>query len=217
MCQAGGTPLRRRQLLKESYAGGFKRQCYSSTYHFQASKRRTGKPRDPDDERLLLPASTGVGGESPGGAAAAMDLLAVAAPPHAPPPVRQLSNDCQLDAFRYGSAFSRAACIRRPDCTALHVSGTAAIDERGRSLHPGDFQRQLDATLDKIEALLAPERATLSDFLAATIFVKRPTDVPVLQAALSRRGLQDFPALCVLADICRDELLVEIDGEAVVY
>ncbi len=57
--------------------------------------RRFGLMPGPADGRLLLPASTGVGGESAGGAAVVMDLLAVAAPPQAPPCVSQLSNDRQ--------------------------------------------------------------------------------------------------------------------------
>ena len=30
------------------------------------------------------------------------------------------------------------------------------------------------------------------------------------------RGLSDFPTVCVVADVCREELLFEIDAEAVV-
>jgi hypothetical protein len=30
------------------------------------------------------------------------------------------------------------------------------------------------------------------------------------------RGLDDFPYVCVVGDVCREELLFEIDAEAVV-
>ena len=30
------------------------------------------------------------------------------------------------------------------------------------------------------------------------------------------RGLEEFPAVCIVADVCRDELLFEIDAEAAV-
>ena len=108
------------------------------------------------DDRLLLPASTGIGGQSPRGAAAVMDLLAVTGPQASGSGVKQLSNGRQCDAFRYGSAFSRGACVPRPGCSVIYVSGTAAIDEHGRSLHPGDVAGQIAATLEKVEALLAP-------------------------------------------------------------
>jgi len=130
--------------------------------------------------------------------------------------VKQLSNGRQCDAFRYGSAFSRGACIPRPGCTLIYVSGTAAIDEHGRSLHPGDIAGQIAATLEKVEALLAPHSAGLQDFAAATIFVKRREDAPVFWEMMARRGLPAFPAVCVVADVCREELLFEIDGEVVV-
>ena len=97
----------------------------------------------PGDNRLLLPASTGIGGEVKSGAVAVMDLLAVTGPKGDPPCVRHLSNGCQLDAFRYGSAFSRGACIREAGAALIHISGTAAIDEHGRSLHPGNFGASL--------------------------------------------------------------------------
>ena len=145
-----------------------------------------------------------------------MDLLAVTGPKGAPSCVQQLSNGCQLDAFRYGSAFSRGACIRVPGSTLIHVSGTAAIDEHGRSLHPGNLGGQITATLDKIEALLAQEKAGLQDFVAATILIQRREDAPAVWKMMAHRGLQAFPAVCVVADLCREELLFEIDGEVAI-
>ena len=38
-----------------------------------------------------------------------------------------------------------------------------------------------------------------------------PQPVPARQAA--SRGLDDFPGVCVVADVCREELLFEIDAE----
>ena len=170
----------------------------------------------PGDNRLLLPASTGIGGDVTSGAVAVMDLLAVTGPKGAPPCVKQLSNGCQLDAFCYGSAFSRGACIREPGFASIHVSGTAAIDEQGRSLHPRNIRYQITTTLDAIEALLAQKKAGLQNFVAATIFLKRPEDASVFWEMMAHRNLHAFPAVCVVADLCREELLFEIDGEVVV-
>ena len=144
-----------------------------------------------------------------------MDLLAVTGPKGVPAAVRQLRNDSQLDAFRYGSAFSRGACISGPGLTAIHVSGTAAIDEHGRSLYPESIRRQIAATLEKVEALLAPEKAGLQDFVAATVFVKRREMCGVLGND-GRPRAWGLSGRRVVADICRDELLFEIDGEVVV-
>lgn len=163
--------------------------------------------------RLKLPASTGIRGEVPTGAAGALDLLAVVGPVESPPQVRQLSNPGQQDAFHYGSAFSRGALIRQPDISWIQVSGTAAIDEQGRSLHPGDVRAQIDCTLDKIAALIGQEGATLNDIAAACVFIKRPEDAQVFRERAAARGLENLPAVVMVADVCREELLFEVDAE----
>lgn len=170
----------------------------------------------PGDTRLLLPASTGIGADTPSGAAASMDLLAVVENGDTTSPVRKLTNKKQLDAFRYGAAFSRGAVISEHDVTLIQVSGTAAIDEHGLSLYPGDIRSQIHCTLDKIGSLLSQEGAGLADICSATVFVKRPEYVEVFREAAAARGLEDFPAVCVVADVCREELLFEIDAEVVV-
>lgn len=170
----------------------------------------------PGDRDLLLPASTGIRGETPSGAAAAMDLIAVKRESVTRSMTRQLTNRSQLDAFRYGSAFSRGALIQDTDVSLIEVSGTAAIDERGKSMFIDDIRGQIDCTFDKIEKLLNREGATLGDIAAATVFVKRPEYGEVFQEMACERGLEDFPAVCVVADVCRDELLFEIDAEAAI-
>jgi enamine deaminase RidA (YjgF/YER057c/UK114 family) len=170
----------------------------------------------PGDARLLLPASTGIGASAPSGAAASMDLLAVLENDERTPSVRKLTNQGQLDAFRYGAAFSRGAVIAEHDVKLIQVSGTAAIDEHGVSLYPGDVRSQINCTLDKVQTLLGQERAGLGDICAATVFVRRPQYAEVFREVVADRGLTDLPAVCVVADVCREELLFEIDAEAAV-
>jgi enamine deaminase RidA (YjgF/YER057c/UK114 family) len=83
------------------------------------------------------------------------------------------------------------------------------------SLYPGDIRSQISCTFDKIEALLNQEGAGLRDIAAATVFVKYPEYAPVFWKMAAARGLADFPAVCVVADVCREELLFEIDAESV--
>jgi enamine deaminase RidA (YjgF/YER057c/UK114 family) len=168
----------------------------------------------PGDTRLLLPASTGIGADTPSGAAASLDLLAVVENGDMASPVRKLTNRKQLDAFRYGAAFSRGALIKEPDGSLIQVSGTAAIDEKGVSLYPGDVHSQINCTLDKIETLLSQEGADLTDICAATVFLKRPADADLFWEMAAERGIKDLPVVCVVADVCRKELLFEIDAEA---
>ena len=165
------------------------------------------------NDSLRLPASTGIRGEVHSGAACTLDLLAVVGPAESRPPVKQLSNPGQQDAFQYGSAFSRGALLRQPDVSLIQVSGTAAIDESGVSLYPGDIRGQIDCTLDKIAALIDQEGASLENIAAACVFVKRPEDALVYQEIAANRGLENLPAVIMVADICREELLFEIDAE----
>ena len=134
-------------------------------------------------------------------------------PPEGRPLVKQLRSPAQPEALRYGSAFSRGALIRHPEVSLIQVSGTAAIDEQGTSLYPGDIRGQIDCTLDKIAALLGPEGARLTDTAAACVFLKSPQDALIYQEQAAARGLGDFPAVVMVADICREELLFEIDAE----
>ena len=43
------------------------------------------------------------------------------------------------EAYDYGSAFSRGMRIDLNGLTILLISGTASIDDEGRTVHVGDF------------------------------------------------------------------------------
>jgi len=160
-----------------------------------------------------LPASTGISGRNPLGAVCALDVLAMRSAPGSRIETSRLANPLQNEATSYGSAFSRAVVIRQPGGSLIEVSGTAAIDTAGKSLHAGDVASQIDATLDSIEALIAQEKATLADISAATVFVKQPQYAAEFWKIAHRRKLDDLPCVCVTADICRPELLFELDAE----
>ncbi|MFB3892314.1 MAG: RidA family protein [Phycisphaerae bacterium] len=170
----------------------------------------------PGVHKILLPASTGIEGDNPMGAACAMDVLAVVTDHASNGKVVQMTNVRQQDAFKYGSAFSRGACIADGDVTFIQISGTAAIDEQGKSLFPGDIRRQIHRTLDNIEALIAQKGATLADICNATIFLKRPEDAEAYWQVAAERKLKDMPGVPMIADVCRDDLLFEIDGVAAI-
>lgn len=160
------------------------------------------------------PASTGVGARGHGDAICTMDLLAVDG--DGAPPVRLLSSPVQPEPWRYGSAFSRGAVVELPRARVLHVSGTAAIDAQGRTVAPGDARAQIRWTLEAVERLLAPEGAGLQDICAATAFVKHASDARLFLEEVASRGLEPLPAVCVVADLCREDLLFELDAEVVV-
>jgi enamine deaminase RidA (YjgF/YER057c/UK114 family) len=162
-------------------------------------------------EEHILPASTGIRADVPTGAACSLELLAVSGETGS---VRFLRNPAQKEAFRYGSAFSRCAVLQGAEGSLVEVSGTAAIDEKGKSLHAGDVRAQVRCTLDKLSFLMSQVGAGLRDMHAATVFVKQPAHVDAVRETIAEAGFENLPAVYVLADVCREELLFEMDGEA---
>ena len=100
-----------------------------------------------------VPASTGIGG---GPVPEAHDLcLGVYAVKAGRPPVRTVMTSPTLnEAAQYGADFVRGMKMVETNKVALHVSGTASIDEHGRTAHVGDFEAQADRMLVNIAALL---------------------------------------------------------------
>jgi enamine deaminase RidA (YjgF/YER057c/UK114 family) len=163
-----------------------------------------------------LPASTGIAGRRADGQVCSLDLLAIAPGPSSAVTLNQLGSPRQCEASCYGSAFARGVVIRRPDSSLIEVSGTAAVDEEGNSRCAGDVAAQVRQTLQNVEALLAQENAGLQNLSAATAFVKNPEDAGEVARLLEECGLSSVPVVTVIADICREELLFELDAEVVV-
>jgi len=166
-------------------------------------------------ESIYLPASTGIQGDNHMGAAGTMDILAVVPGNDSCSEVIAISGKKQKSAFRYGSAFSRAMVIREPDVTQILISGTASISEEGKTLYKGDSRAQILKTLDVVDALVSSEGATLQDIAKATVFLKHQKDYETYLKAMDEYGLSDFPAVVVQADICRSDLLFELDAVTV--
>jgi enamine deaminase RidA (YjgF/YER057c/UK114 family) len=165
------------------------------------------------EDTLSFPASTGIGGISPQRAVCTMDLVATDLDAGTRPAVVHLRNESQREAFCYGAAFSRGTFIRETDVSLIEVSGTAAIGPTGMSLHCNNIRAQIEYTFDTIENLIAQRGARLEDICAGTVFLKHPEHEAAYREIAEKRGLDDLPCLCVVADICREELLFEVDAE----
>ncbi|MBI1389944.1 MAG: hypothetical protein GC154_16005 [bacterium] len=162
-----------------------------------------------------IPASTGIWGRNPKGHCCTLDLLAIRKIPGRPLEVKRMVNPMQNEATEYGSAFSRAISIRSPESRSIFVSGAASIDEHGESVHEGDFEAQARRTLLNIQVLLETEHAALSQIHQGTAFLKRAEDLAAFSRIATSMGL-DFRSIVVtIADVCRDELLFEMDAALV--
>jgi enamine deaminase RidA (YjgF/YER057c/UK114 family) len=119
------------------------------------------------------------------------------------------------EACTYGADFSRGLRITEANQVTLHVSGTASLDDAGRTVHVGDLEAQADRMLHNIASLLAGQGATFADVVSAVSYLKRPSDAPALRALLRRRGFDGFPCAIVEAPLCRPELLCETEAVAI--
>jgi len=163
-----------------------------------------------------IPASTGIGGRNARGGRCTLDLVAIQPAGPAPLARQRLHNPRQSEATRYGSAFARAVALTAGDARYVFVSGTAAIDGHGASVHPGDFEGQVLHTLDAVAALLEAAGGRLADIGQATAFLKRASDATRFEQLLGRCGIEAVPLVTTIADVCRPELLFELDATAVV-
>ncbi|RPI00623.1 MAG: hypothetical protein EHM72_08720 [Calditrichaeota bacterium] len=161
-------------------------------------------------EYIYLPASTGILGENPMAAAAAMDIFAVS--PAARLQIAHTSGVQQKSPYRYGSAFSRAMTMKEEDVTHILLSGTASIDEHGKTVYLDDSVGQIRKTVEVVQALILHEGATLQDIHEATVFFKDADDLEKYWPIAEQFGINDLPAVFIIADVCRDDLLFEIDA-----
>ena len=139
-----------------------------------------------------------------------------------------IENPRQMSAYnyppRYGArspVFSRATVLHERDGMTLFISGTASIVGH-RTIHAGDTAAQTRETITNIEALLAEanrvtgsEEFTLES-LACKVYVRDPTDLPVIQAELRAALGPTARPVYLQADICRRDLSVEIEATAMV-
>ena len=124
------------------------------------------------------------------------------------------------EAYDYKSSFSRGLRIDLNGLRILLISGTASIDETGKSVHIGDFRAQLRRTYDNITGLLESEGATWKDIVRTTCYLRDiDRDYDVFNEERTKffkeQGLDPLPASTgIQAHLCRPELLIEIEAIA---
>jgi enamine deaminase RidA (YjgF/YER057c/UK114 family) len=162
----------------------------------------------------LMPASTGIGGKNPSGAAAVAGAWAMKKTSNHVT-VCEVFSPLQNSAVEYGSAFSRAVLTAAPDNRRLLVSGTASIDQSGQSAHQGDMREQVAFTMEVVRQILYSQGFDYSDVTRATAYFKDYGGASILKVWLEGQNFEGIPLLVTEADICRDELLFEIELDAV--
>jgi len=153
-----------------------------------------------------MPASTGIG-VSPAGARVAIDLFAAWGREDAVARFNAIGN--QRSAYEYGSAFARASRVKTPGGSTVFCSGTAAIDAQGKSCFPGDADGQIHMTLDNVHAVLRDMQCSTEDVVQAMAYCATPHIEEHFRAIYADR--LPWPCLCVIGDVCRRDLLFEVE------
>jgi enamine deaminase RidA (YjgF/YER057c/UK114 family) len=160
-----------------------------------------------------LPASTGIGGRNPATAALVAGAWAVQ-PLSADARAQEIGSPLQCPAPAYGSSFSRAMEMSSPAGRRLFISGTASIALDGRTLWQGDARQQVVQTMEVVEAILHSRGLSLSDLTRATAYFKHRADVRAFTEWCATRGLHSLPVVFANCDVCRDDLLFELEADA---
>jgi enamine deaminase RidA (YjgF/YER057c/UK114 family) len=142
---------------------------------------------------------------------------------HAPIEKRAITNLTVLnEAYDYSkpSSFVRGMRIDLNGLVILLISGTASIDEYGKTVHVGDFRAQCKRTFKNITGLLEAEGCTWKDIVRTSCYLR---DIDRDYEAFNeerttffqQQGLDPVPASTgIQAKLCRPDLLVEIEAIA---
>jgi len=162
----------------------------------------------------LIPASTGIGASNPYGAALTSGALAIR-PKHDRIVIREIASPLQCAATEYRSSFARAVEVENPSRRYVTISGTASIAPGGASLYEGDVVKQIHLTLDVVEAILKSRGYKWADTVRAIGYFRNIDDLPIFNAICKERGISPLPLAPAHAIVCRDDLLFEIEVDAV--
>lgn len=140
-------------------------------------------------------------------------------------PGLQVENPRQVSAFRYprsygarSPSFSRATLVPWADGAQLFVSGTASILGHATA-HAGDVVAQLMQTRSNLEVLRAHAVSSLLPGVDAaslrperyTVYLRHADDLPKVLPMLNQH-FGDAPCQVLQGDICRRELLIEVEA-----
>ena len=215
-------------LSKETEEGSRLRQHYQM---FNESRSDYyGKYR----QRKDFPAATGIGMLYQG---VCIDSFAVSGDKNLK--IVPISNPDQSESYKYGQEvlvgapnqklkqnqppqFERAKLIALNKATRLIISGTASIIGQ-ETIGVGDVEKQTHITIENILKLSTKEnlikhfpeiKSIPTNYSYARVYVKHKTDISKVRN-ICVQYFGNAAVTYVVADICRDDLLVEIEAELV--
>ena len=137
-----------------------------------------------------------------------------------------VENPRQVSAYNYPAdygprspTFSRAALVYLPGQEIFFISGTASIVGH-QTVCPGDAAGQARESLTNVAAVLAAAnalshgRAYALEKLSYRVYIRHAADYPAIRDVLLGRLGAAADVVYLQADICRADLLVEIEAMA---
>jgi chorismate lyase/3-hydroxybenzoate synthase len=172
---------------------------------------------DPGD-RPPLPAATAIG--SPANEPALQVYFLAAALPGL-----DVENPRQVSAWRYprqygprSPLFSRGTILRLDGSHQFLISGTASVIGH-QTHHENQVANQLSESLRNVRSLLdeghrlmGDARASLDNDGTLKVYVRHADDFELIKATLEKEAPAEIPRIYLQGDICRENLLTEIDG-----
>ena len=116
-------------------------------------------------------------------------------------------------------AFPFNQAVVEPDGKRVHLTGQVAWDAAGRTIAPGDPERQAEAAIENIALILAELGGALSDIVSMTVYFRDDADLPAIQRARIRAFEKATgPAVTAIrvAGFVGPDLLVEMTATAVI-
>tara|TARA_R110002050_G_scaffold1244_4_gene8641 strand:+ start:75174 stop:76256 length:1083 start_codon:yes stop_codon:yes gene_type:complete len=139
---------------------------------------------------------------------------------------KSIENPRQISAYQYpqqygprSPTFCRASLVRLGVDDILFLSGTASIVGH-ETLHPSDVVAQTRETIENIKAVLAEANRQLKETkfelstLHYTVYVRHHADLDLIRNELKRYVGDALQAVYLQANVCRQDLLVEIEATA---
>jgi enamine deaminase RidA (YjgF/YER057c/UK114 family) len=105
-----------------------------------------------------------------------------------------------------------------PDGRTVYIAGQVALDSTGQLVGAGDFRAQADRVYQNLRRALASVGGSLDDLVKTTTFITDTRNVPALRELRTKYLTRANPpanTLLVVAGLARSELLIEIEGVAV--
>ena len=179
------------------------------SWYEQLNKARDDFYNRNDIFNKFVPASTGIGLANPSGCALTTELIAVR-PKNETVRIEKVTSPMQCEALDYKSAFSRATKLTSPDHSRMYVSGTASIAQNGDTIFIDDTANQIETALKVVDALIKNGDMDWPNTVFAMAYFKDSKDFYLFDECCKRLDI-DIPHVKIEADICRHDLLFEIE------